>query len=469
MAGIFISYRQADAKGWAISLRDDLADVFGNDQVFLDKDNLRAGNWREQIQRELKCCKVVLVIIGPSWLTIADEHDRPRIELTDDVHHQEVSQALRRSDLTVIPVLVGEAPMPRKDQLPADLQELAEKQARKIGDTQARRKADLAGLVDDIKSVGKIQPKPAGGSDEVGSVDDYRHDLQWRWFFLGAFFLLVAVGFAAWGFYLRCLSQDQQRILQWALPIASGFMAWTFAGSLTARGRSLVAGLAIFATGGFAVWLITTYALFPKIASDPDCRRSACSEARPCVDIFRLVDFTRSTCLSDGSKFDLVLIDDTYILDPPHDRYSARANRMVMQNQQLRVFDLSSSDTIPIPVVDGGAPGPEAEQLMFSAKFVNGKARVRYEWRNTFPGEKKEGISFLSNYRIRDIHVELKLPPAVSIDPESVKFVVPEKAKTMCDHFKKECKALYVDTEVELHWTWNMWEGCRSALASASG
>ncbi|MCC2643712.1 MAG: hypothetical protein K0S45_4125 [Nitrospira sp.] len=51
MAGIFISYRQSDAKAWAIGLRDDLANTFGEDQVFLDKDTLHAGNWREQIHR----------------------------------------------------------------------------------------------------------------------------------------------------------------------------------------------------------------------------------------------------------------------------------------------------------------------------------------------------------------------------------------------------------------------------------
>lgn len=159
MAGIFISYRQADAKAWAISLRDDLAEVFGDEQVFLDKDTLHAGNWHEQIQRALDRCKVVLVVIGLRWLTIADEHKRPRIQLADDIHHQEIALALSRSELTVIPVLVDEAPMPRADQLPADLQKLTEQQARSIGDTRGRRKADLAVLVKDIESVAGLQPR----------------------------------------------------------------------------------------------------------------------------------------------------------------------------------------------------------------------------------------------------------------------------------------------------------------------
>jgi len=161
MTGIFVSYRQADAKAWAIALRDDLAEVFGDDQVFLDKDTLHAGNWREQIQRELERCRVVLIVIGPRWLTITDEQNRPRIQLPDDIHHQEVALALARADVTVIPVLVDEAPMPNAAQLPPDLQKLTDQQARKIGDTQARRKADLGVLIEDIRLVGGIEAKPA--------------------------------------------------------------------------------------------------------------------------------------------------------------------------------------------------------------------------------------------------------------------------------------------------------------------
>lgn len=56
-----MSYRQADSKAWAIGLRDDLAEAFGDDQVFLDKDALGPGNWRDQLQRALERCSVVLV------------------------------------------------------------------------------------------------------------------------------------------------------------------------------------------------------------------------------------------------------------------------------------------------------------------------------------------------------------------------------------------------------------------------
>jgi TIR domain-containing protein len=179
MAGIFVSYREADAKAWAISLRDDLVEVFGTDQVFLDKDTLHAGNWREQIQSALDRCKVVLVVIGPRWLTIADDQNRPRIHLADDVHHQEIALALSRSDVTVIPVLVDEASMPGAKQLPEDLRKLSDQQARKVGDTEARRKADLEVLVKDIEAVGGISARARPGGQDRPSTPSTPERTSW--------------------------------------------------------------------------------------------------------------------------------------------------------------------------------------------------------------------------------------------------------------------------------------------------
>ena len=149
-------------------MRDDLARLFGPDRVFLDKDTLHAGNWREQLQRALERCKVVLVVIGPRWLTIADEQNRPLIQLAEDVHRQEIALALSRTDVTVIPVLVDEAPLPRPEQLPPDIRTLPDQQARKIGDTQARRRADLSVLVRDIEMVSGLKPRVASARQTVG-------------------------------------------------------------------------------------------------------------------------------------------------------------------------------------------------------------------------------------------------------------------------------------------------------------
>jgi TIR domain len=64
MATIFISYREDDAKAWAVAVRDELAGRFGADEVFLDKESLQAGRWREQIEAQLAACKVFVVVIG---------------------------------------------------------------------------------------------------------------------------------------------------------------------------------------------------------------------------------------------------------------------------------------------------------------------------------------------------------------------------------------------------------------------
>jgi TIR domain-containing protein len=60
MRGVFISYRQDDAKPWALLLRQDLVQAFGEECVFLDKDTLHAGNWREQINEALDRSGVAL-------------------------------------------------------------------------------------------------------------------------------------------------------------------------------------------------------------------------------------------------------------------------------------------------------------------------------------------------------------------------------------------------------------------------
>ncbi|MDR4467754.1 MAG: toll/interleukin-1 receptor domain-containing protein [Nitrospira sp.] len=183
MAGIFISYRQADAKAWAIRLGEELENAFGNKKVFLDKNVLTAGPFLKQIHCALDRCNVVLVVIGPRWLTIADEQNRPRLTLPDDVHRQEIALALRHPDVTVIPVLVDEAEMPRAEQLPDDVDGLAGQQAYKIGDTKARWKADLDVLIKAIEAVsGLVARKPAG---------------QFFWLKFHAIAVLSSVGFTA--------------------------------------------------------------------------------------------------------------------------------------------------------------------------------------------------------------------------------------------------------------------------------
>lgn len=169
MTGIFISYRQDDAKPWALLLCEELTGVFGDDRVFLDKDALHAGSWRAQINEALNQCRVVLVIIGRRWLTITDEAGQRRLNHSDDVHRQEIALALSRKDVTVIPVLVDGVGMPRAEDLPSDIRSLIEQQARELSDARARREVDMQLLIDDIRRITGLPGKPKEQTSVNGS------------------------------------------------------------------------------------------------------------------------------------------------------------------------------------------------------------------------------------------------------------------------------------------------------------
>lgn len=146
MAGVFISYRKDDTRPWALALHDHLARVFGERQVFFDVDSLGAGQWRAQIDDALNRSAVVLVLVGPRWLTAADDAGRRRLHLADDVHRAEVASALGRSGTTVIPVLVDAARLPAASELPDDLRGLVDRQAIPLADARDERIASLRRL-----------------------------------------------------------------------------------------------------------------------------------------------------------------------------------------------------------------------------------------------------------------------------------------------------------------------------------
>lgn len=84
----------------------------------------------EVIDRTVSGCQVVLVLIGPHWLSILGA--RPEGE--DFVRH-EVGAAITRG-VTIIPVLVGGASMPQTRDLPAPLAALSRREAVELRDSR---------------------------------------------------------------------------------------------------------------------------------------------------------------------------------------------------------------------------------------------------------------------------------------------------------------------------------------------
>lgn len=72
--GIFISYRRQDEPNFAGRLYDRLVGRFGKTNVFIDVDTIELGlDFGEVIDQSLSQCKIMIVVIGKSWLRITDE------------------------------------------------------------------------------------------------------------------------------------------------------------------------------------------------------------------------------------------------------------------------------------------------------------------------------------------------------------------------------------------------------------
>lgn len=138
---IFISYRRDDSEGEAGRLFDDLVRSFGEDSVFMDVSDISPGvDFRKAIDENVASCGVLLAIIGPAWCSIRNTAGGRRLDDPNDFVRLEIASALARK-VAIIPVLVHEARMPRPEDLPEDLRELAFRNSVEI--THARWNSDV--------------------------------------------------------------------------------------------------------------------------------------------------------------------------------------------------------------------------------------------------------------------------------------------------------------------------------------
>jgi hypothetical protein len=81
-------------------------------------------NFSKVLHEEVAKCGVLLAVIGPNWLDARDEHGNRRLDNPNDFVRIEIAAALQRS-IPVIPLLLDGARIPKADELPEDLKELA--------------------------------------------------------------------------------------------------------------------------------------------------------------------------------------------------------------------------------------------------------------------------------------------------------------------------------------------------------
>ncbi|MGI8770226.1 MAG: toll/interleukin-1 receptor domain-containing protein [Acidobacteriaceae bacterium] len=156
---IFVSYRRDDSEGEAGRLFDDLTRAFGQDCVFMDVAGIHPGmDFRKAIEDHVSSCGVLLAMIGPSWTNITNSSGQRRLDDPNDFVRIEVAAALARN-IPVIPVLVHEARVPRPEQLPDNLKDLAWRNSVEI--THARWNSDVQLLTQALQSYVTTAPDSA--------------------------------------------------------------------------------------------------------------------------------------------------------------------------------------------------------------------------------------------------------------------------------------------------------------------
>jgi hypothetical protein len=128
MPKIVVSYRREDSEAIAGRIRDRLVGHYSPESVFMDIDSIPYGvDFREQIQDALRSTDILVAVIGPKW-TGAARGRRARIREESDPVRIEIERALE-SGITLVPILVNGAKMPKAADLPDSLRDLSYRNA----------------------------------------------------------------------------------------------------------------------------------------------------------------------------------------------------------------------------------------------------------------------------------------------------------------------------------------------------
>jgi hypothetical protein len=129
---IFISYRRADSGLMCDRIYATLKETFGTARVFRDIEAIGGGvDYRYPIEQALHTACVIVVLIGPDWLTAASPSGQRRLDDPQDPVRLEIELALRLG-LVLMPLLVQQATIPKERDLPASLAPLAFRNARPV-------------------------------------------------------------------------------------------------------------------------------------------------------------------------------------------------------------------------------------------------------------------------------------------------------------------------------------------------
>lgn len=166
---VFLSYRRNDSPRTSESIYWVLRKAFGDGAVFMDKHDIRPGApFPKDLEDKLRASKIVLALIGPDWGITR------RTPLKNWLV-KELTLAIARMQaghLTILPVLMESATMPKEKTLPAALVSLSTLQALTISrdvrfDDNVSKLLDA--IVDDLASARRLTQRgdPEGFESRV--------------------------------------------------------------------------------------------------------------------------------------------------------------------------------------------------------------------------------------------------------------------------------------------------------------
>lgn len=136
--------------------------------LFQDLDSIPPGaDFEAEIRSAIGSCDVLLLVIGDNWLD-RQADGRRRIDDDEDIVRLEVRAAIDRG-IAILPVLVEDAEMPSRRELPADIAPVARYNALTL--TDERWPQDLSRLADVLRGI-VAEAETAGGVDSPAQTTD---------------------------------------------------------------------------------------------------------------------------------------------------------------------------------------------------------------------------------------------------------------------------------------------------------
>lgn len=155
---IFINYRHEDTPFAAMMLYRELKGRFGQENIFFDHGTLRPGmRFLEEIKSQLAAgAGAFIAVIGSKWVPTMTAH---RQRGDEDYVIKEIELAIQHG-WAVIPVLVDNASLPDRLQLPPSVRELPDCQAARLS------QLNLDGDIEELSArLGEIRDGEAPGHD----------------------------------------------------------------------------------------------------------------------------------------------------------------------------------------------------------------------------------------------------------------------------------------------------------------